>query len=473
MYNLNYRKKNSQSHLSSSGVQRSDVLAQVMHMCKESVGSEMFVRSVEAAPEPMCILASDQQLKDLERFCTGDRTSVLCIDPMFNLGPFYVTPTTYQNVLVRNKSGNHPILLGPVLVHQTKTLRPFHYLASTLVRLNPNLVNLRAYGTDGEPELIRAFSICFPNAVHLRCTNHLRQNIKDKLRSLNIPQSLWKEFLADIFGKQTGSHFEHGLVDCSSQGAFDTALESVKEKWNNMERSCQVAECDPQFHSWFKDYKARDIIQCVLPEVRKQAGLHNPLALFTTNCSEAVNNVIKMEVDWKESKLPVLVERLRSICDRQSAELERAVISRGEWSFLPEYKDLVKSEAQWFSRMTPEAKTRHLNKIFNIKPVAALSVGVERLPTQSSIETQSKTKSIPSVRGSGPGLSVSWDQCNIATISESTLENMWRKAEQLLNSTQKQILMVPWTSNPKSRLVKSSSSPQPHMVTTDPSVQMR
>jgi len=74
--------------------------------------------------------------------------------------------------------------------------------------------------------------------------------------------------------------------------------------------------------------------------------------------------------------------------------------------------------------MTPEAKTRHLNKIFNIKPVAALSIGVERLPTQSSIETQSKTKSIPSVRGSGPGLSVSWDQCNIAIISESTLENM-------------------------------------------------
>jgi len=188
-------------------------------MCKESMGSEMFVRSVEAAPEPMCILASDQQLKDLERFCTGDRTSVLCIDPTFNLGPFYVTPTTYQNVLVRNKSGNHPILLGPVLVHQTKTLRQFHYLASTLVRLNPNLVI--------------------------------------------------------------------GLVDCSSQGAFDTALESVKKKWNNMKRSCQVAECDPQFHSWFKDYKVRDIVQCVLPEVRKQAGLHNPVALFTTNCSEA------------------------------------------------------------------------------------------------------------------------------------------------------------------------------------------
>jgi len=43
VYNLNYRKKNSQSHLLGSDFQHSDVLAQVMHMCKESVGSEIFV----------------------------------------------------------------------------------------------------------------------------------------------------------------------------------------------------------------------------------------------------------------------------------------------------------------------------------------------------------------------------------------------------------------------------------------------
>ena len=144
VYNLNYAKK--KSHLSSSslpsGIQRTDILAQVMHMCKESTDSGMFVRSVEAAPEPMCILASDQQLMDIERFCTGDFTSVLSIDPTFNLGPFYVTPTTYHNLLVTTKNANHPILLGPILIHQTKTFRPFHYLASTLVRLNPRLINL-------------------------------------------------------------------------------------------------------------------------------------------------------------------------------------------------------------------------------------------------------------------------------------------------------------------------------------------
>ena len=73
VYNLNYAKKNSHSSCCSSpcgNLQRTDVLAQVMQMCTDSANSGMFVRSVEAAPEPMCILASDQQLIDIERLCT-------------------------------------------------------------------------------------------------------------------------------------------------------------------------------------------------------------------------------------------------------------------------------------------------------------------------------------------------------------------------------------------------------------------
>ena len=130
----------------------------------------------------------------MERFCTGDASTT------FNLGTFYVTPTTYHNILVETNSDNNPILLGPVLIHQTKTFRPFHYFASTMIRLNPQLISLKAFGTDGESELIKAFQMCFPNSVHLRCTNHLRQNVKDKLRDLNMSQIVSKEILADIFG---------------------------------------------------------------------------------------------------------------------------------------------------------------------------------------------------------------------------------------------------------------------------------
>ena len=229
----------------------------------------------------------------------------------------------------------------------------------------------------------------------------------------------------------------------------------MKEKWNNLERSCNVVESDPQFHSWFKEHKTEDIIRCVLPEVRRRAGLNNPLALFTTNCSESLN-VIKMEVDWKESKLPLLVEHLQSIGDRQIAELERAVISRGEWSFLTEYRDLMRPDAQWFSHMTPEAKKRHLNKVFNMKPIAAQqckklsTTYLSSVLTSAVANTQSKTQ-ISSKTTDQHGLSVGWEQCNVMNISESTLQNIRRKAEQLVTCTQKQILSVPWTSDCKSR----------------------
>ena len=57
------------------------------------------------------MLATSQQLADLEHFCTASPSSVLSVDPTFNLGPFYVTPTTYHNLLVetgRQKPSSNP-----------------------------------------------------------------------------------------------------------------------------------------------------------------------------------------------------------------------------------------------------------------------------------------------------------------------------------------------------------------------------
>ena len=131
-----------------SSVPRTDMLACIMQMCKDTFSTtEAFIRSVEAAPEPMCVLSTDKQLYNMERFCTQSPSSVLSIDPTFNLGDFYVTPTTFHNLLVKNRQGCHPIISGPILIHCTKKFEPFHYFASTLVRLNPNIMNLKSFGT--------------------------------------------------------------------------------------------------------------------------------------------------------------------------------------------------------------------------------------------------------------------------------------------------------------------------------------
>ena len=111
-----------------------------------------FIHAVEATSEPMYVLATNQHALE------NSQASV--------------TPMTYQNLLTettRNK--NHSILLGPVLIHQTKTLCPFHYFALTLISLNLKLTGLKAYGTDGEPEfsdqsIQDSFSQCYPFEVY-------------------------------------------------------------------------------------------------------------------------------------------------------------------------------------------------------------------------------------------------------------------------------------------------------------------
>jgi len=83
-----------------------------------------FVHNVCFDDSVMSVVGLEQQFNDVERFCAcNDPTcgSVLGIDPTFNLGDFYVTPTTYEHMLFKNrKIGKHPVFIGPVMVHQNQ-----------------------------------------------------------------------------------------------------------------------------------------------------------------------------------------------------------------------------------------------------------------------------------------------------------------------------------------------------------------
>ena len=57
-----------------------DTLAEVLQACKETVASpDVFIRTVEADPEPMCVLVTQNQLTDMEKFTTGEHFSVLTL----------------------------------------------------------------------------------------------------------------------------------------------------------------------------------------------------------------------------------------------------------------------------------------------------------------------------------------------------------------------------------------------------------
>ena len=106
-------------------------------MCKESYGTEEeFVRAVEATPEPMCVLATNQQLSDMERFCTGEESSVASIDPTFNLGPFSVAP-----------SYNLPQLIGK----NNQEWKPSHFAWACFSSSNQNIMTLSLFCINIDP----------------------------------------------------------------------------------------------------------------------------------------------------------------------------------------------------------------------------------------------------------------------------------------------------------------------------------
>lgn len=182
-----------------------DSLVILLEQCKRQQLANpktAFVREVSCAPELRCVMCYDDQLADIVRFCTHPSNfGILGADPTFNLGKFNVTVTTYTNLLVVDrKTRKHPVMIGPLFMHQAKTYDAYNYFFSKMVSLNTDIANVLAFGTDGEEPLFKAMERNMYHAIHLRCFGHFRDNCKERLRAL--PREVQKEFLDDLFGRR-------------------------------------------------------------------------------------------------------------------------------------------------------------------------------------------------------------------------------------------------------------------------------
>lgn len=254
----------------------SDSLFTVMLQCKSTDpnSDDAFVRSVVAAPEPMAVLATNQQLKDMVRFLTDPQQhTVMGIDPTFNFGEFNVTPIAFRYLLLEHrKEGHSPIILGPILVHQQKKFCSYHFFASTLISLCPSLRNIKAFGSDGETALYQAFHMQLPEATHLRCFRHFHANLATKLTSLGLPSEIINQYMKDIFGKTVAGVHEVGLVDLANEEEFEQRIKSLQETWNQREMSV-APHRSPVFFDWFVKEKSADVKNSMLLPLREAAGL--------------------------------------------------------------------------------------------------------------------------------------------------------------------------------------------------------
>ena len=100
----------------------------------------------------MCVLETDYQLRELERNATNAASfKIVSVDPTFNLGAFDVTVVTHEHGLVNSKrTGKHPIVMGPVLVHRRKQFANYYYFMSSLIEIRPSQSEIQCFCTDGE-----------------------------------------------------------------------------------------------------------------------------------------------------------------------------------------------------------------------------------------------------------------------------------------------------------------------------------
>ena len=334
----------------------SDPLQALVVKFKEINGSpSQFIQSIRLVPDPVIVLFNQVQLNDLEQFCTSqDKASVLGIDVTFNLGRFYVTMCSYQNFKIVNERGKHPIMIGPTVIHSSKEQSNFTVLFQEIVHRKPPLASsLRAYGTDGEQALSNAAAEAFPFAVHLRCVNHLRDNMTAHLHKQLLPEDVIKEVLKDVFGTCT----ETGLIHASIK-EFDAKLQLLKNRWDLLEKPYKTC---PVVFRWFKLHVSPIIRENVRSELLRDLGMEEEK--YTQNNSESLNALVKRYVNFQKQDILQFVNDLEECVLEQQNEVSKAAIGLGRWSLTSRYSHISQNANNWFSSMSQTEKENTLSSL--------------------------------------------------------------------------------------------------------------
>ncbi len=214
----------------------------------------IFIRECNIHPTLTVVLATDQQLNEISQFCTNpSEFCVFGVDPTFNIFTTNIslTVTTYRNLRLEHKeTGEPPVFIGPLLLHQKKDWRTYARFANRMITECPAMERVLACGLDGEQALIDGFSRNFHFAAFLRCFLHFKDHLKRELTRQGITACSQKLFLEEILGKQEGSVMFFGLVDCETKDEVMDKLEKLKPEWDKREKAPNGSS-KSTFYEWF------------------------------------------------------------------------------------------------------------------------------------------------------------------------------------------------------------------------------
>ena len=177
-----------------SGVQHGNNIADDLLRVMDMLTSNAYVQKVEQSKNrvPTVFLYHDNQILDMVHFLKNAQEPRVGIDRTFNLGPFFATTFVYKNQkVVRKETQEHPIFLGPVMLHKEADYTVYHSffshirtrLAVGITDIDVRIPKTMEFGSDAEKALTKAIDDCFPNADRKLCTKHLKDNLSDYLKN--------------------------------------------------------------------------------------------------------------------------------------------------------------------------------------------------------------------------------------------------------------------------------------------------
>jgi len=107
------------------------------------------------------------------------------------------------------------------------------------------------------------------------------------------------------------------LITCADIAAFNTAIELLKERWDYLESMAfsDHRSHNPDFHSWFLQWKAKDFCHCTLHLLMSVWVHHQRLSY--TNDNKSVNALLKKCLGHKMDQWALFNSKIKGMIKQQ------------------------------------------------------------------------------------------------------------------------------------------------------------
>ena len=315
----------------------------------------------------IAILYSDKVLKDMELFCTSDvGCSIFGIDTTFKLTDMWLTDTSLRNHrLLSTRTGKHPILLGPCMLHFRKSEENFRRFCGELLSASPSLQNLKKVGTDMESAIFGGFQSMLPNLSNLVCVRHIEDRDNKAIDGLLAKSGLKDEqktrnkrsILNNLYGTCIGALDEPGLAEAENEDDLEMKLNSLKPSW---EKLC------PGFFKWFISNRKKLFSESVIKSARVGTELNG---LYYQNDVESLHAIEKRIQGFKGKDVLGVVDTVKKLMDREENDERLAVYGSGNYVMAPEYSQFKVAAEIWHHSWNLTQREEHMRKLQAFQPL--------------------------------------------------------------------------------------------------------